>query len=236
MSDCTNIQFISADEFIGDSLPKINTNFSLLSAAACNLKLQIDARVNVRTFFYYGPNAPTDSEAGTIDENTNLAYPSTTTITRFVTGANGLNLLPVSEVGDIVWVIYQKTGWTSQNVNYLRQGSGSIPFTRDESYEIQVPVTSTRKIGIGRSVTVTTYRTETLSKPVTYWAGYSWSTTVTDTYNEIAPIFVLYQLKHNGSNYAMVDTPKFIRSMTASTANWSNPTAWAQYNISDPNA
>ena len=130
MTNCSNVQFIYDTEYIGDSLEKINNNFSLLSATACSLQNQLDNYSQVRTFFYYGPNAPTESEAGNYDENTALAYPSPATIERFVVSKTGLDLLPLSKRNDIVWVVYLKTGWTSKNVSYDRSGSGSIPYKR----------------------------------------------------------------------------------------------------------
>jgi hypothetical protein len=133
MSD-TNLsamQLIYGEENIGDSLNKINNNFTLIKEAACGLEQQIDNKVNVRTFFYYGPNAATNPDSGM--NSGNLTTPSTTTIQNFVNGVSGLNLPSYSEEGDIVYVVYQKTGWYAGVNNYVRSGSGSIPYQVSET-------------------------------------------------------------------------------------------------------
>jgi hypothetical protein len=132
-SNPINIDLIYDDENIGDSLNKINNNFTTLKNAACDLEKQLDDKVNVRTFFYYGPNASTNPESGV---NTNaLSIPSTEIIQSFVNSASGLDLLPVSEKGDIVYVIYQKTGWYFGANNYVRTGGGQIPYQVTEYRE-----------------------------------------------------------------------------------------------------
>ena len=137
-----SVDLIYDDENIGDSLNKINNNFAIIKSAACDLEKQIDDEVNVRTFFYYGPNAATNPESG-MNANA-LSIPSTDIIQTFVNSTSGLDLLPVSEKGDIVYVIYQKTGWFYGSSNYVRSGAGQIPYqvteyreeirSRDEAY------------------------------------------------------------------------------------------------------
>ena len=225
MTNCTNIQLISQDEFIGDSLSKINTNFSLLSSAACALTQQYNSYRNIRTFFYYGPNSPTESQAGDYDENTQLKYPSPSTIVTFVSSTEGLDLLPISKKDDIAWVIYQKTGWATQSTNYPIQGSGEVPYT---AYR-DVPIT--RVIGIGGSRGKYTVTIGWKKEPYTAYQAYTWNDTVYDSYREYAPSFVIYKLVHDGTNYVVEGTPKFTRAQTALTSDWNNPELWNIYNI-----
>ena len=141
MAECpVNIDLISSDEYIGNSLTKINNNFSTLLTDACNVEQRVDNRVNIRTFFYYGPNSASDATSG-MDDNS-ASRPSDATIENFVNDPSQLDLPTISEPGDIAYVIYQKTGWYKQQDNYYRSGVGSVPFQRT----VRVPVT--RRIGI----------------------------------------------------------------------------------------
>lgn len=137
--NCTvNVDLIYPDENIGDSLEKINNNFTKLKQAVCDVEGTLDRIVNIRTFFYYGPNTVSGQE------NTS-SRPTDATIEAFVNDSDKLNLARenISEIGDIAYVIYQKTGWyTRQDFDY-RAGSGSLPFQRT------VRVAVTRRIGIG---------------------------------------------------------------------------------------
>lgn len=128
-----SVDLIYDDENIGDSLVKINNNFNRLKNAACDLEKQIDDEVNIRTFFYYGPNAATNPESG-MNANS-LSIPSTDVIQTFVNSTSGLDLLPVSEKGDVVYVVYQKTGWYYGSNNYVRSGGGQIPYQVTEYRE-----------------------------------------------------------------------------------------------------
>lgn len=154
MSTCTTeIDLISEDEYIGESLPKINKNFSNLQASACDLKEKVDKQINIRTFFYYGPNTPANPQDGTAGmDNNQLSRPSDATIQNFVNAADQLNLKPLSDKGDIAYVIYQKTGWyVPPAATYLREGSGQVPFTKIVTYTVSYQVggsSSSRKIGI----------------------------------------------------------------------------------------
>jgi hypothetical protein len=223
-SCATNVQLIYGNENIGDSLTKINNNFELLKTAACDIEKQLDDIVNVRTFFYYGPNSATDSEDGV--NSGNLTLPSTTTIQNFVNKPTGLNLTTVSEKGDIAYVIYQKTGWYTNAQNYQRSGGGTVPYTRVTQSQ-RVEVQRVRRIGIGWTTRTRTYW---VTEYHTYYAGYSWSANINDTYNIYTPIFVIYKLTFDGTNYS-IDTgfPKFTRASSNSTLNWNNPAAWSIY-------
>ena len=230
MSECTNIEIIYDNEYIGDSLPKINTNFQLLSGAACHLSQLLDTRVNVRTFFYYGPNQP--NGATEFEEDEQELKPTPVTIQNFIN--SGLNLPLISEEGDIAWVIYQRTGWRNLSQEYERSGSGSIPFTRIEQETIQVPVPVYETISIGRKGRFLRYNyvPRIIFKPVTYSAPFSWNISVSDLFREYAPIFALYKLEYssNSNTYSVLNGfPKYTRAVTASTNDWNKPELWNTY-------
>lgn len=215
MSDCNStVSLIYDTDNIGESIYKINNNFEALQTLACDIEKTLDRDIQIRTLFYYGPNSATESGSGMQDGQT--SYPSVATIENFVNTT--LQLSSISEVGDLAYVIYQKTGWTSQNIVTQRSGSGSVPYSR------AVTVQYTRKIGIGRYVTE--YRQEMR----TFYAGYSWSTNINDQYNLYAPVLIIYKLYYNGTRYSVnANYPKFTRASTNTTANWNNPTAWSIY-------
>jgi hypothetical protein len=223
-SNLQDVQLIYNNENIGDSLPKINNNFTVLKDVACTLEKRIDSIVNVRTFFYYGPNSATDPESG-LDAN-NLTLPSKTTIQNFVNKSSGLDLPQFSKTGDIAYVVYQKTGWYNTIISYNRSGSGSVPYT----YQYQVLVTYRVSIGIGGIGGRYRYYQRWETRTATAYAGYSWEVDISDYYNIYTPVFIVYKLTYNGSTYN-VDTgfPKFSRASTASTINWNNPSSWAIY-------
>jgi len=213
-----NIKLILDDENIGDSLNTINENFENLKNEACTILQELDTNVATRTFFYYGPNAPTESEAGSWEQDNLLNRPSNSTIENFVNSSSQLNLTSISQINDIAYVIYQKTGWLSQTNTYIRGGSGTVPFQRT----VQVQVV--RGIGIGR-------RRVTWEPQVqTYYVGYSWSANINDTYNTFMPVFIIYRLTYNGVQYS-VDSgfPKYNRASTASTNLWNLPQNWTTY-------
>lgn len=218
MINCGNIQFVLEQDYIGNSLTKINTNFQELTAIACDLKQQLDRRVNIRTFFYYGPNVATlpvpiiSETAG----DQSATRPSSGTIERFVNSVDGLNLPASSQIGDYAWVIYQKTGWFNQTQVKSQVVSGTLYF--------QVRV---RRIGIGYIGTRT------------HAVPWSVGTSFTDIYNLYAPSFVIYKLRYistdNGYQYKMVASepekpnPVFTRSATATTEYWNTPRLWNIY-------
>jgi hypothetical protein len=158
MAECTtNVDLISDNEYIGDSLSKINQNFKNLRESSCDLKGKLDRQVNIRTFFYYGPNTPSDPQDGTAGmDNNALTRPSDDVIQDFVNDTDKLNLPSISEERDMVYVVYQKTGWYVPPVTkYTREGSGRVPFTKVVTYYVPDPPDprgalggSKRKIGI----------------------------------------------------------------------------------------
>jgi hypothetical protein len=114
---------INSTENVGDSLITLNNNFKNLEDGYCALKKQIDDKVQIRTFFYYGPNSETDSTSG-MQHNT-ASRPSNGRITSFVNDPGQLNLPTMSDPGDIAYVIYQKTGYISSQA--VRTTSGYVP-------------------------------------------------------------------------------------------------------------
>lgn len=208
MPTCKNLQFISEDDYIGTSLSAINTNFVQLTGLACEVQKLLDNNTtNIRTFFYYGPNSPTS----TTEKDSEITRPSSLTIERFVNSEDGLNLIPMSKIGDYAWVIYQRTGWNSQ----------VVPTTRSDSGTAYVSVRIRR---IGRLIGY-----------ATLGANWSVSRSRNDTIDINIPIFVLYKLSFNGTQYKMIQSqpnnhnPLYVRSTTASTADWNNPQNWGQY-------
>jgi hypothetical protein len=106
LNPCTPyIQPIEESECLNDSLTKINNNFENLERITCDLKNKIDSLKTVRTFFYYGVNAQTNLQRGIVSR------PSDQTIYNFINNENQLNLPAISYLGDIAYVIYQKTGF-----------------------------------------------------------------------------------------------------------------------------
>jgi hypothetical protein len=96
---------IDASECLTNSLKKLNSNFTILDNEACNLKQQIEGNNQIRTFFYYGD----------MQDNTS-SKPSNNTIAIFVNSPSQLNVPAISYPGDIVYVIYQKTGFNANDL------------------------------------------------------------------------------------------------------------------------
>lgn len=208
MFTCKNIQFISENDYIGTSLSAINTNFVQLTGLACEVQRLFETGVaDIRTFFYYGPNSPTSPT----EQDSQITRPSSSTIERFVNSNDGLNLIPVSKNGDYAWVIYQRTGWNSQVISTTRSDSGTA-------------YAAVRVRRIGR-----------LIGWITAGANWSVSRSRNDTIDTNIPMFVLYKLRFNGTKYEMIQpqpnnaNPLYVRSITASTADWNNPQNWGQY-------
>jgi hypothetical protein len=242
MSSCSTIplNLINETEYIGDSLTKINSNFASLQQGACQVEQMIESTVNVRTFFYYGPNAPVNITEGAngYSNDDAASRPSDNTIQTFVNSESGLGLgtaplSAASQTGDIVYVIYQKTGWYSGGADYVRSGSGSVPYTYSYTVTTSYPVY--RKIGInwGKGKTVQSgYATQTSTYYDTKYASYSWSRNLSDQYNFYNPIYIIYKLVYNGSQYvATTDAywPKYVKSQTNSIINWNDPSSWSTY-------
>lgn len=130
MASCPRyVSTIRKSERVGDSLVKINNNFFNLKTALCDLHERTDSLVEVRTFFFYGPNSEVSPTAGMQDGIT--SRPSNSTIENFVNGPepNYLNLPSYSKVGDIAYVIYQKTGYLAKEA---ATGAGDIEFVLSE--------------------------------------------------------------------------------------------------------
>lgn len=133
-------------ENIGDSLIKINNNFINLQIALCNLQKKIDSTVNVRTFFYYGPNSVSDPTSG-MQDNT-ASRPSDNTILSFVNSSSQLNAPAISKLNDVVYVIYQKTGYVSNEITRSTTGTAITEIgttvswltTSPDIYSVYAPV------------------------------------------------------------------------------------------------
>jgi hypothetical protein len=124
---------IRPSENIGDSLLKINNNFYNLQTELFNIKEILDTTIQTRTFFYYGFNA---SENPTSDMQDGVtSRPSNTTIENFVNNANQLNVCPISNYGDQVYVIYQKTGYYNNPVIRTTRGTALAVGTVGRYYE-----------------------------------------------------------------------------------------------------
>jgi hypothetical protein len=125
------VTLIEETRCLTDSLDILNTNFLNLSSVACQLKQRVDSIKMIRTFFYYGINADRFSVDGM--DTDRLSRPSNNRIEEFVNAADQLNLPPISNSGDVAYVIYQKTGYlnnraTGQNItsSYRIGGDQSV--------------------------------------------------------------------------------------------------------------
>lgn len=119
----TNIDEIFDNECLSDSLLKINNNFLNLENSICELRQRVDSQVDVRTFFYYGPNAANNPASGMVDGAT--SRPSNITIQTFVNSPSELDLPAISKPGDVAYVIYQKTGFLS-STNFGARGGAVV--------------------------------------------------------------------------------------------------------------
>lgn len=118
MSACIPfIQTIYPTECLSDSLVKLNTNFANLQTKICNIKEALDSRIEVRTFWYYGPNAENEASSGM--QTGIISRPSNETIKAFVNSRIQLNLPSISDVNDIAYVIFQKTGFQNNQLNNI---------------------------------------------------------------------------------------------------------------------
>jgi hypothetical protein len=169
---------INSAECLTGSLPTLNENFVNLQNEACNLKQLIENNKQIRTFFYYG----------NMQDNT-TSKPSNMTIEIFVNSPSQLNLPSISYTGDIVNVIYQKTGFQLNNFVSLNP------------------------------VTVQNIPTSTINS---------------DLVTQFAPIFIIWQLTFNGSDYKVdIGFPKYSQASTSASGalqpNWNNPRQWSTY-------
>jgi len=210
MAKCPSyVQTIKNSENIGDSLVKINNNFFNLYTGLCELKKEIFRNIRIRTFFYYGPNAAADATSGM--QNNITSRPSNTTIENFINSTDQLNIPSISRPGDIAYIVYQKTGYLSQQATRTTSGTVDVLGT---SPAPNVPVTPS-PIPIFNPP---------LIKPQ------SWLTTTPDLYNIFSPVFIIWKLTFNGSKFITdIGFPKFSQAETLSTPNWNNPRAWSKY-------
>jgi hypothetical protein len=202
------VEPINLTENIGDSLVKINNNFWNIKEGLCEIKKRIEDSIEVRTFFYYGPNSSADSTSGMQDNIT--SRPSNSTIENFVNQAEQLNVPAISKRNDVVYIIYQKTGYLTQQATRITSGT--------------VPV-----LGTSPGSAVTTSTNEPIFNPPLIKDG-AWSTTSPDRFNVYSPAFIIWRLTFNGIVYRTDNTfPKFSQAETLSTPNWNNPRAWTNY-------
>jgi hypothetical protein len=165
---------IDPSECLTGSLKTLNINFNNLDNEACSLKQQIENNKQIRTFFYYG----------NMQDNT-TSKPSNNTISIFVNSPSQLNVPAISYPNDIVYVIYQKTGFKS-NINSLT---------------IQ-------------------------NQPTTV--------TNSDLVTQFAPIFIIWRLTFNGTEYTVdIGFPKYSQASTSASgafqSGWNNPLTWTTY-------
>lgn len=143
------LENISNDECLGSSLPKINSNFNTLQNILWSLRERVDSKIQVRTFFYYGPNST--GPAGSIDapqvtaaaspatsgmDNGKVSRPSNLTIQAFINSPSQINLPSISKAGDIAYVVFQKTGFNSTvplNLNALEGLTTNVDINVDIS-------------------------------------------------------------------------------------------------------
>jgi hypothetical protein len=153
----------------------------------------------------------------------NPTRPSNNTIQNFVNSTININAFEYTNTGDVVYVVYQKTGWLKTTSTTNRTGTVTATgFSKQEQYWEAVRV----RIGIGNYRTIYVLRTRTVYASNT--AG--WSASLTDTYNRYAPIFVIYRLTYNGSSYVVdPDYPKYSYATTGNSINWNNPENWTTY-------
>jgi hypothetical protein len=141
MATCpTYTSTIRPSENIGDSLIKINNNFYNLREELCSIKAKLDGTIQVRTFFYYGPNAANDPVSG-MNDNT-ASRPSDSTIESFVNSSSQLNVPAISKVNDQVYVVYQKTGFYQNQVTRVTSGVATarvISFSQDIPWSTTTP-------------------------------------------------------------------------------------------------
>ena len=106
-----NLDVIKDGECLNESLDKININFLKLETITCGLEEKINAMKTTRLFFYYGINTQTVMQDGI------ASRPSNSTIYNFLNDTNQLNLPAISYTGDIAYVVYQKTGFITNQPN-----------------------------------------------------------------------------------------------------------------------
>lgn len=202
MANCKLVRKINEVEYLGDSLITLNNNFFTLNRTLCDLKNRLDTKVEVRTFFYYGINAINGKNPSPIYnmQDESASRPSNSTIQNFVNSSNQLDLLPVSKKNDQVYVIYQKTGYLQKVAKRYVTGTEDVTLYINSS----------------------TIANETRTLP--------WEDEIDDAYNIYTPVFIMWLLTHDGTNYKVnTGFPKFLQNNTSSTIDWNTPKTWATY-------
>ena len=210
---------IRNSERIGNSLVKINNNFANMQSAYCDLLNDILSIVQVRTFFYYGPNAQFDPTSNM--QNSTASYPSNNTILSFVNSTSQLNLPTISRPNDVAYVIYQKTGFYSR-------------FAAQK-------YSDTLTVNTGSNIASEKVKT------VTYTDLNAKEGVAQDTYNVFSPVFVIWKLtaKALTSTSSVIITtnrpqvtytvdngfPKFTQAETIANSNWDKPNLWTEYQL-----
>lgn len=237
-----DLDTIFEDECLGDSLPKINSNFNTLQQILWSLRERVDSRVEVRTFFYYGPNSagpagskaagqlsvpgkgtrtPILSPAGAspagsgMDDN-QTTRPSNLTIEAFVNSPSQINLPSISKPKDVAYVIYQKTGFLSsilQNIPFTST-SQSVGLTYNTIYNKKGQVTGIQPVSVISAG-------NTLAQFIT----------VDDIVMQLSPVFIVWKLTCSNQLAYLVDQgyPKFLRAQTPNSPLWNQPQLWNQF-------
>ncbi len=207
------LERISDDECLGNSLPKINSNFNTLQNILWALRERVDSKVEVRTFFYYGPNAagPAGTKGSSLPpakgapqfsgaspaasgmDDGKTSRPSNLTIQAFINSSSQINLPAISKPGDIAYVIYQKTGFSSTVSPNLNTIKNSTRVTTE-----QLATTSTTNIDINV---------------------------------DLSPVFIIWKLTCNQRLSYIVDQgfPKFHRAQTNSSTLYNEPQNWSTF-------
>lgn len=240
MVACTDyITRITPDECVGDSLAKINSNFSNIETVTHELEARVNTLKQIRTFFYYGPNAGTDASSGL--NNNETSRPSDLTIQAFVNSPSQLNLLAISSPGDVAYVIYQKTGFNSSlatgipaeynwssSTNSWTTTNETGATTSGPTLGVQAVVLPngkaygfTHTVGSGGGVTTTTTTT-------TVKTDYN---VTEDIINSFSPAIIIWRLTYTDTQYTVdINFPKFTRAETLNTSgSWNDPTSWSLF-------
>lgn len=233
------LENVSSDECLGSSLPKINSNFNTLQTILWSLRERADSRVEVRTFFYYGPNSagptgskasgqlsgggkgpqlpPEISPAGSGMDDNATTRPSNLTIQAFINSSSQINLPSISKPGDITYVIYQKTGFLSTIAQYAPTWTSSQNV--GVTYE-QVRNAKGKLTGDIRPVSTRSQGTNFLQ-----------FVTTEDIVMALSPTFIIWKLTCSQRLSYLVDQgfPKFHRAQTNSSSLYNQPQNWSTF-------
>lgn len=247
----TLIKEIETTECLSDSINTINENFSALDQETCNLQKFIKKQIN--TFFFYGPNADYDPDSG--HDSLRVTRPSNEVITNFVNSPNELNLIPLTRLGDIAYVIYQKTGFKNNlfldvppasNIAEVSQEAATAAALKTleqererifQQYLLELGSASSsnrRRRFIRVAQVFSRYMSQIMQAQATYNAN-SLGRITQDISNDYAPIFFIWKLTYRTGGYSVDDGfPKITQSFTSTTGEqggipWNDPRLWSQY-------